>query len=506
MFTSVDTLANDLQLYSAGNDHFAMYRIRNTEVGRAILQLAGGKRPEALGDDGDIEELKGAAVKFVRDVMLSPSSDHYALLGVSIDADSNAIREQFRRLMGLVHPDARPVDFPPDAATRVNRAYAVLAEAESRATYKDELFGTAANTSITRPRGVTTSASADRASHPGFGARLAGLAQVFRSRSTLLWLALLLVVPLGAWVVSLFSQDAPARLVEARPKPQGAYSMPGPATSVQTLPPVVSAPVVAPPEAPVPATAAGDVEKKSARAEKTAASMPAAQPRGNANPGPAVAPRAPATLMSNQLSERSLALTARPTPRASTQPLAVPAHVSPSSTSPPPSPDTQVRPAPARDLAPVAAAAAPPLAATSVAANTPAVAPPSARNDSPTRSENSARVRTADADEILVRFTNAYESGSINGFAQLLSPGMSGRRQMLSDYERVFSATRQRSIKFNQLKHTPAGDRVATSGYATVTTVDQDNRTTTQRVFLEFEIGRDRGEPRIERLANYVIH
>ena len=77
---------------------------------------------------------------------------------------------------------------------------------------------------------------------------------------------------------------------------------------------------------------------------------------------------------------------------------------------------------------------------------------------------------------------------------------------MLNDYERVFSATRQRSIKFNQLKHAAAGDRVATSGYATVTTTDQDNRVVTQRVFLEFEISRERGEARIERLANYVIN
>ena len=50
------------------------------------------------------------------------------------------------------------------------------------------------------------------------------------------------------------------------------------------------------------------------------------------------------------------------------------------------------------------------------------------------------------------------------------------------------------------------GERVSTAGYATVTTIDQDNRSATQRVFLEFEIGRDRGQPRIERLANYAIN
>ena len=114
--------------------------------------------------------------------------------------------------------------------------------------------------------------------------------------------------------------------------------------------------------------------------------------------------------------------------------------------------------------------------------------------------------RSADAEDVLVRFSNAYESGSIDAFSKLLAPGMAGRRQMLSDYERVFQTTRRRSIKFNQLKHAVDGQRVSTSGSATVTTTDQDNRTVIQRVFLEFEIGSDVGEPRIQRLANYVIN
>jgi len=117
-----------------------------------------------------------------------------------------------------------------------------------------------------------------------------------------------------------------------------------------------------------------------------------------------------------------------------------------------------------------------------------------------------ATTRSGDIDDLLVRFASAYESGSIANFAQLFSTSMAGRRQMLREYERMFSSTQSRSIKFNQFKHSVTGDRIATSGYATVTTTDQDNRTATQRVFLEFEIGRDRGEPRIERLSNYAIN
>ena len=152
--------------------------------------------------------------------------------------------------------------------------------------------------------------------------------------------------------------------------------------------------------------------------------------------------------------------------------------------------------------------------ATDVVANADAViAPPPvvtnatiARVATPDRVDGAARIRTAEVEDILVKFTNAYQAGSIGAFSQLLASGIAGRRQMLNDYDRIFNSTRNRSIKFNHLKHTATGDRVSTSGYATVTTTDQDNQTVTQRVFLEFDIGRERGEPRIERLANYVIN
>ena len=69
-----------------------------------------------------------------------------------------------------------------------------------------------------------------------------------------------------------------------------------------------------------------------------------------------------------------------------------------------------------------------------------------------------------------------------------------------------FQLTRQRNIRFTKLRHSTVGDRLATSGYAIVTTIDYENRTSVQRVFLEFEIGREQDEPRIERLANYVLN
>ena len=116
------------------------------------------------------------------------------------------------------------------------------------------------------------------------------------------------------------------------------------------------------------------------------------------------------------------------------------------------------------------------------------------------------RLRSVDVEDILARFSNAYETGSVSGFDQVLAPGMPGRSQLLTDYGRVFQITRNRSIRFIQLKHTASGDRMATRGYAVVTTTDQENRVSKQRVYLEFEIGIDHNVPRIERISNYVVN
>ena len=83
---------------------------------------------------------------------------------------------------------------------------------------------------------------------------------------------------------------------------------------------------------------------------------------------------------------------------------------------------------------------------------------------------------------------------------------MQGRGQLLSDYGRVFQHTLNRSIRFIQLKHAATGDKMSTRGYAMVTTTDQENRVSKQRVYIEIEIGIDHNVPRIERLSNYVIN
>ena len=509
MFAAVDTLEDDLRHFAQrGYSVPVPFHLTSSEVGKAIIQLAGGKFPRDLrhlpaADGRPAPEIKEAATRFVTDVMLGPASNHFTTLGLAKDADSEALRDNFRRLMALVHPDAQPVGYPLDAASRVNKAYAVLADVDSRSAYMMREFGLTRLTTLPSGEaehrsGSTARARAHRPSP--IASRLRGLAQALRARHSLLWLAAVLLVPLGMGLVSQFSHETPARLVEIRP--QNASRVARESGSANAPRPTDTTASVSSNSETV-ATNADTSETSMSRAARVASRSEASERvamRSGTNP---TQQRQPASVMSSQLSPRSLEISSR-------GPVAV-------SLAPTPSQD---RPAVATALQPAQRAESPtdtvainPRAPEASSAPTLRSAPANSAQSAtapralaPDSSESASRIKASDAEEVLVRFSNAYESGSIGAFGQLLASSMSGRRQMISDYERVFSSTRQRTIKFNQLKHATNGERVATSGYATVTTTDQDNRTVTQRVFLEFEIGRERGEPRIERLANYVIN
>lgn len=501
MFDNVGAVEMDLRRFVADGHRLQQpFQFTSSDVGIALIRIAAGKvvdeKTSTVDQNGlPAIDLRAAANRFVADVMLAATSDHFTTLGVSRDADSSTMRENFRRLMALVHPDARPVGFPPDAASRVNRAYAVLADDEARSAYASSLTPPDSVPMVVRSatNAARTSGKPSFRPRSGVSERLRGLALALRARHVLLWMAVLLLIPLGLGLTSLLSHEAPARLVEARPKLNLSVDLGG-----------ISPPTIAAGTHSSTVAAATSSQETAEPALASIPKLPSPSP-GRAQPDRAPAPRetqaAPAVAMTSQLSARSVDIAVRTAPAPSLAPVqgysATNATVSESPAAPKsPAPD-QANPSarpPEPHASPASSAAAGPVSVVSQ------------RPLAPERGESPSRTRTADAEDILVRFTNAYETGSIGGFGQLFSSSMVGRRQMLNDYERVFLATRQRSIKFNQLKHTASGDRVATSGYATVTTTDQENRVVTQRVFLEFEIGRERGEPRIERLANYVIH
>ena len=103
-----------------------------------VLMLAAGRTVDGLGTDADLEaRVRQAARFFVRTVLLRPGADHYTLLGVQPGVAAEVLREHYRLMIRLTHPDflASGESWPADAAARINIANDVLSSPPRRAAY-----------------------------------------------------------------------------------------------------------------------------------------------------------------------------------------------------------------------------------------------------------------------------------------------------------------------------------------------------------------------------------
>jgi curved DNA-binding protein CbpA len=110
---------------------------------KEVLQIASGRAPDGQEGVAPSAATQRAACFFVHAALLYPDADHYSLLGVRPQADAAAIKDRYRLMMRLMHPDfasSMPgTGWPPDAATRVNRAYEVLSSPVRRREYDSQL-------------------------------------------------------------------------------------------------------------------------------------------------------------------------------------------------------------------------------------------------------------------------------------------------------------------------------------------------------------------------------
>src|SRR4051812_50201227 len=66
---------------------------------------------------------------------MTPDPDLYAVLGVSRDADADAIKKAYRRLARQLHPDVNPDPETQERFKEVSRAYDVLSDPQKRSAY-----------------------------------------------------------------------------------------------------------------------------------------------------------------------------------------------------------------------------------------------------------------------------------------------------------------------------------------------------------------------------------
>lgn len=458
-----------------------------TEVGATLVMIASGKfdwSSSRFAIDRDAQRVRQhEAQRLIARFCFRPTANLYDALAISSDASHEHIRDGYRRMIALVHPDACPQGFPEQAATRVNLAYETLGDPARRAVYDNEtlLTGDAVESTAAALGPRMRMATSPRAQPPRF--RL--------SRYALLWLAAGLAVPSATLLYLAFVESDRATLIESHAGPTVTGA---------------GAPAVPPPS---PQTSAAPVQLLATATEATPGGASSA-----ASETVQIATTAVAGQLTRELSteskQRLRAAESTQTrviganPRPISTPVAVPPAVRPDLRPQLANPETvpakTTRPprgtsvAIATDESPPAALATTGVTLSNRTRGTSDVSPPAGATSDP----------PIDVDEVLTRLVTAYESGSTVALAALLSPKMPGRHAMLDEYERVFRSTTSRTLRLGQLRHQHVDRGVRSSGPATVVTIATERPPTEQRVFLDILVGREDGQIYIERLSSYV--
>jgi hypothetical protein len=110
----------------------------------AVMQLAAGRPVKGMAPLGKGREARAAqkaARFFVRTVLLRAGTDHHTLLGLKPNFEPEALRDHYRLMIRLTHPDfSMPgTEWPADAASRINIANGVLGSVVQRAQYDASL-------------------------------------------------------------------------------------------------------------------------------------------------------------------------------------------------------------------------------------------------------------------------------------------------------------------------------------------------------------------------------
>jgi len=396
------------------------------------------------GRQHGLDENRRAALFFVEHVLLAYEADHYRALGLNRDATDDQVREHYRVMMGIFHPDRQGwADSDREKlSARINLAHHVLRDAHRRAAYDLERMQARPRMSVSIK--IVSQAERKRAvdAAPTLSEKLPltvrrNFPQYVLGSVALVGLVAVLAVyfnraPAGAIGASRAASKVPAAVARPeRPAPvpqatvQQAPLAAAPAKVAEAVPAkVMPAASPVPPAAgniPAPATPAPVDRTPGKNPPDAAISSVREHVPEVPEPVPAVRSERPPVVVDKPL-EVAAAPVTPPPPRALPQP----------ETQPPP---VEIIPAPAR------------------AAEAPASASPPAEAAVP------AGLTVSDAARVLGQFSSSYQLGDIDRFMNLFTEDArseTGRRaQIRKDYEQLFGSTQARRIELLDMRWSP---------------------------------------------------
>jgi hypothetical protein len=188
-----------------------------------VLKVANGDEAAtttaaaACGKDG--AELRSSALKFVREVLHASDATYYRRLGVEVDAPIERIREHYRELISVFHPDRMGAESLPgdsDIGAAINEAYNTLKHPESRAKYDRVRTGRPIEVRPAQPGRDATATETANAAEPAKRARPSwrrdeapnlfvqwALRQSPRTMKALAFSSLLAIVLTAAWFATI---------------------------------------------------------------------------------------------------------------------------------------------------------------------------------------------------------------------------------------------------------------------------------------------------------------
>ena len=364
------------------------------------------------GQPHGLDEHRRAALFFVEHVLLAYEADHYRTLGLNRGATDDQMREHYRVMMGIFHPDRQGwADSDREKlSARINLAHHVLRDAHRRAAYDLERMQARPRMSVSIR--IVSQAERKRAvdAAPTLSEKLP---LTVRRNFPQYVLGSVALVGLVA-VLAVYFNRAPAGAIGAS---RAASRVPAAVARPERAAPVPQPPVSQPPLAAAPAKVA---EAAPARAMPAAAISPVREQVPELpEPVPAVRTARPPVVVDKPL-EVAAAPVAAPPPR--------------------PLPQAETQPPPV-EIIPARAAEA------SAPASPPAEVPVP------------AGLTVSDAARVLGQFSSSYQLGDIDRFMKLFTEDArseTGRKaQIRKDYEQLFGSTQARRIELIDIRWSP---------------------------------------------------